>query len=123
MKSKNDFHTETTKEESNVVKGDVVDLKERRRRKSSREDRARKKRRPVVSVFILLWRRRIGRILLKQRKRQRTRCVRKSLMSNEERRFVWNIAFSFTIAHRGAAFKAFRAIRSSFFMVFSWAHK
>ena len=28
MKSKNDFHTETTKEESNVVKGDVVDLKE-----------------------------------------------------------------------------------------------
>ena len=35
-----------------------------------------------------------------------------SLMSNEERRFMWNLAFSFTIAHRGAAFKAYYAIRS-----------
>jgi hypothetical protein len=33
-------------------------------------------------------------------------------MSNEERRFMWNLAFSFTIAHRGAAFKAYYAIRS-----------
>ena len=35
-----------------------------------------------------------------------------SLLSNEERRFMWNLAFSFTIAHRGAAFKAYYAIRS-----------
>ena len=35
-----------------------------------------------------------------------------TLMSDEERRFMWNLAFSFTIAHRGAAFKAYYAIRS-----------
>ena len=34
------------------------------------------------------------------------------LMSDEERRFMWNLAFCFTIQHRGAAFKAFRSIRS-----------
>ena len=33
-------------------------------------------------------------------------------MSDEERRFMWNLAFSFTIKHRVAAFKAFYAIRS-----------
>ena len=33
-------------------------------------------------------------------------------MSVEERRFMWNLAFSFTIAHRGAAFKAYYSIRS-----------
>ena len=33
-------------------------------------------------------------------------------MSEEERRFMWNLAFSFTIKHRGAAFKAYYAIRS-----------
>ena len=35
-----------------------------------------------------------------------------SLMSVEERRFMWNLAFSFTIKHRAAAFKAYYAIRS-----------
>ena len=35
-----------------------------------------------------------------------------SLMGNEERRFMWNLAFCFTIAHRGASFKAYYAIRS-----------
>ena len=35
-----------------------------------------------------------------------------SLMSNEERRFMWNLAFSLTIQHRAAAFKAFYTIRS-----------
>ena len=35
-----------------------------------------------------------------------------SLMSDEERRFMWNLAFCFIIAHRGAAFKAYYAIRS-----------
>ena len=35
-----------------------------------------------------------------------------NLMSNEERRFMWNLAFSFTIKYRAAAFKAFYAIRS-----------
>ena len=35
-----------------------------------------------------------------------------TLMSVEERRFMWNLAFFFTIAHRGAAFKAYHAIRS-----------
>ena len=32
-----------------------------------------------------------------------------TLMSNEEKCFTWNLAFSFTIAHRGAAFKVTRA--------------
>ena len=36
----------------------------------------------------------------------------KPLMSDEERRFMWNLAFSFTIQYRGAAFKAYYAIRS-----------
>eukprot|EP00938_MAST-03A_sp_MAST-3A-sp1_P000747 g747.t1 len=35
-----------------------------------------------------------------------------SLLCDEERRFMWNLAFSFTIQHRGAAFKAYYAIRS-----------
>ena len=35
-----------------------------------------------------------------------------SLMSNEERRFMWELAFSLTIQHRGAAFKAYYTIRS-----------
>ena len=35
-----------------------------------------------------------------------------TLMSDEKKRFMWNLAFSFTIAHRGAAFKAYYAIRS-----------
>ena len=34
-----------------------------------------------------------------------------SLMSKKEKRFMWNLAFSFTIQHRAAAFKAFYAIR------------
>ena len=33
-------------------------------------------------------------------------------MSDEERRFMWNLTFSFTITYRGAAFKAYYAIRS-----------
>ena len=34
-------------------------------------------------------------------------------MGNEERRFMWNLAFCFTIAHREAAFKCvYYAIRS-----------
>ena len=33
-------------------------------------------------------------------------------MSNEEKRFMWNLAFSFTIQHRAAAFKAYYKIRS-----------
>ena len=33
-----------------------------------------------------------------------------TLMSDEEKRFVWNLAFSFTITHRVAAFKAYYAI-------------
>ena len=35
-----------------------------------------------------------------------------SFMSDEERHFMWNLAFSFTIKHRVAAFKAYYAIRS-----------
>ena len=35
-----------------------------------------------------------------------------TFMSNEEKKYMWNLAFSFTIAHRGAAFKAFYSIRS-----------
>ena len=35
-----------------------------------------------------------------------------SLMSNEERQFMWNLAFSLTIQHRAAAFKAYDTIRS-----------
>ena len=35
-----------------------------------------------------------------------------TLMSNEEKQFMWNLAFSFIIAHRGAAFKAYHTIRS-----------
>ena len=35
-----------------------------------------------------------------------------SLMSNEERRFMWNLAFSLTIQHRAAAFKTYYTIRS-----------
>ena len=35
-----------------------------------------------------------------------------SLMSNEERRFMWNLAFSLTIQHPAAAFKAYYTIRS-----------
>ena len=35
-----------------------------------------------------------------------------SLMSDEERRFMWNLAFSFTIQHPAAAFKAYYTIRS-----------
>ena len=35
-----------------------------------------------------------------------------NLMTNEERRYMWNLAFCFTIAHRGAAFKAYYSIRS-----------
>ena len=35
-----------------------------------------------------------------------------SLMSNEERRFMWNLAFSLTTQHRAAAFKAYYTIRS-----------
>ena len=35
-----------------------------------------------------------------------------SLLCDEERRFMWNLAFSFTIKQRGAAFKAYYAIRS-----------
>ena len=38
--------------------------------------------------------------------------MKTTLMSDEERRFMWNLAFSFTIKHRGAAFKAYYAIRS-----------
>ena len=38
--------------------------------------------------------------------------MKTSLLSNEERRFMWNLAFSFTIKHRAAAFKAYYAIRS-----------
>jgi ankyrin repeat protein len=45
--------------------------------------------------------------LLRNRKRIGT-----SLLSNEERRFMWNLAFFFTIQHRGAAFKAYHTIRS-----------
>ena len=35
-----------------------------------------------------------------------------SLLSNEERHFMWNLAFSFTIKYRAAAFKAYYTIRS-----------
>ena len=35
-----------------------------------------------------------------------------ALMSDEERRFMWNLAFCFTIKQRVAAFKAYYAIRS-----------
>ena len=36
-----------------------------------------------------------------------------TLMSDEEKQFMWNLAFSFTIKHGGAtAFKAYYAIRS-----------
>ena len=33
-------------------------------------------------------------------------------MSEEERRFMWNLAFLFTVKHRVAAFKAYYSIRS-----------
>ena len=35
-----------------------------------------------------------------------------SLMSNEEREWMWNLAFSLTIQHRAAAFKTYYTIRS-----------
>ena len=35
-----------------------------------------------------------------------------TLMSNEERHFMWNLAFSFIFMYRVAAFKAYYAIRS-----------
>ena len=35
-----------------------------------------------------------------------------SLMANEERHFMWNLAFSLTIQHPAAAFKAYYTIRS-----------
>ena len=35
-----------------------------------------------------------------------------SLMSNEERKWMWNLAFSLTIQYRSAAFKAYYTIRS-----------
>ena len=39
--------------------------------------------------------------------------TKSSLMGNEERRFMWNLAFFFTIKHGGAtAFKSFTSIRS-----------
>ena len=38
--------------------------------------------------------------------------MKTTLMSDEERRFMWNLAFSFTIEYRVAAFKAYYAIRS-----------
>ena len=38
--------------------------------------------------------------------------IESSLMCQEEKRFMWNLAFFFTIKHRAAAFKAFYAIRS-----------
>ncbi len=38
--------------------------------------------------------------------------MKTTLMSYEERRFMWNLAFSFTIKYRVAAFKAYYAIRS-----------
>ncbi len=38
--------------------------------------------------------------------------MKTSLMSDEERRFMWDLAFFFTIKHRVAAFKAYYAIRS-----------
>ena len=38
--------------------------------------------------------------------------MKTTLMSVEEKRFMWNLAFSFTIKHRVAAFKAYYAIRS-----------
>ena len=39
--------------------------------------------------------------------------IKTSLMSNEEKHFMWNLAFFFTIKHGGAnAFKVYYAIRS-----------
>ena len=38
--------------------------------------------------------------------------MKTTLMSDKERQFMWNLAFSFTIQHRGAAFKAYYAIRT-----------
>ena len=35
-----------------------------------------------------------------------------SLMSNEEREWMWNLAYSLTIQHPAAAFKAYYTIRS-----------
>ena len=35
-----------------------------------------------------------------------------TLMSDEESRFMWNLAFLFTVKHRVAAFKAYYSIRS-----------
>ncbi len=35
-----------------------------------------------------------------------------NLMSDEENRFMWNLAFSFTVKYRSAAFKSYYAIRS-----------
>ena len=35
-----------------------------------------------------------------------------SLMSNEESRFMWELAFSLTLQHRAAAFKAYYTVRS-----------
>ena len=55
--------------------------------------------------------RRIERRLDRQR-RGRFTTRKHSLMCEEERRFMWNLAFSFTIAHRAAAFKAYYPIRS-----------
>ena len=38
--------------------------------------------------------------------------IKSSLMTNEERDFMWNLAFSLTIQYPAAAFKAFYALRS-----------
>ena len=38
--------------------------------------------------------------------------MKTSLMSNEERRFMWNLALSFTVAHRAIAFPLYNFIRS-----------
>ena len=45
--------------------------------------------------------------LLRAGKRPKT-----SLMCSEERKWMWNLAFSFTIQHPAAAFKAYYTIRS-----------
>jgi ankyrin repeat protein len=38
--------------------------------------------------------------------------MKETLLSDLERKFMWNLAFCFTIKHRAAAFKAYYAIRS-----------
>ena len=38
--------------------------------------------------------------------------IETSFMSDEEGEFMWNLAFSFTIQHRAAAYKAYYTIRS-----------